>query len=92
MRHSEETIDDENLVDGHQAEPAANASREEAGHALLDAIARLPVLQREAFLLQAEEGMSVDEIAVVTGVNRETAKSRLRYANARLRKELEAWR
>ena len=93
MRYSEETIDDESLlVEDGQTEPAANASREEASQALLDAIARLPLLQREAFLLQAEEGMSVDEIAVVAGVNRETAKSRLRYANARLRKELEAWR
>lgn len=92
MRHSEESIDEEDLVYADRAEPAENASREEVGHALLDAIARLPVLQREAFLLQAEEGMSVDEIALVAGVNRETAKSRLRYANARLRRALEAWR
>lgn len=90
--HSEESIDEENFVDGDQVEPADNASRAEAGGALLDAIARLPTLQREAFLLHAEEEMSVDEIAAVTDVNRETAKSRLRYANARLRKALEAWK
>lgn len=48
-------------------------------------IAALPEAQREAFLLQQEGGMSVEEIAWATGVNRETAKSRLRYAMAKLR-------
>ena len=63
-------------------------SREQA-QALLDALTGLPDVQREAFLLQAEGGMSVAEIARATGVNPETAKSRLRYARARLRLTLE---
>jgi RNA polymerase sigma-70 factor (ECF subfamily) len=50
--------------------------------ALIDA---LPEAQREAFLLQQEGGMSVEAIAQATGVSRETAKSRLRYAMAKLR-------
>jgi RNA polymerase sigma-70 factor (ECF subfamily) len=45
-------------------------------------------VQREAFLLREEGGLSVEEIAEVTGVNAETAKSRLRYAVAKLRKGL----
>ncbi len=53
---------------------------------LIQLIAELPETQREAFLMQQEGGMSVEEIAQATGVNRETAKSRLRYAMARLRK------
>ena len=65
-------------------------SREQA-QALLDALAALPPLQREAFLLQAEGGLSVAEIAATTGVSAETAKSRLRYARARLRETLEAF-
>lgn len=60
-------------------------TRRQAGR-LLDLIAALPEVQREAFLLQQEAGMSVEEIAQATGVNRETAKSRLRYAMARLRR------
>lgn len=52
---------------------------------LLELIAALPDAQREAFLLQQEGGMSVEEIARATGVTRETAKSRLRYALAKLR-------
>jgi RNA polymerase sigma-70 factor (ECF subfamily) len=63
-------------------------SREQA-QSLLDALADLPPAQREAFLLQAEGGMSVAEIAEATGVTHETAKSRLRYARERLRQTLE---
>lgn len=65
-------------------------SREQA-QALLDALAALPAAQRQAFLLQAEGGLSLAEIAVTTGVSTETAKSRLRYARARLRETLEAF-
>ncbi len=64
-------------------------SREQA-QALLDALAGLPAAQREAFLLQAEGGLSLAEIAQATGVGLETAKSRLRYARERLRQTLEA--
>lgn len=51
----------------------------------------LPAAQREAFVMREEAGMSVEEIAEATGVNRETAKSRLRYALAKLRRGLEEW-
>lgn len=52
---------------------------------LFRALAELPDEQRDVFLLFEEAGLSLDEIAVTTGVNRETAKSRLRYANNKLR-------
>jgi len=48
----------------------------------------LPALQREAFLLREEAGLSLEEIALVTSVTPETAKSRLRYAVAKLRESL----
>lgn len=63
-------------------------SREQAQR-LLAALDALPLPQREAFVLQAETGMSVADIAEVTGVGLETAKSRLRYARAALRRQLE---
>ena len=56
-------------------------SREQAA-ALIAAVEQLPLEQREVFLLQAEGDLSVQEIAEATGVNFETAKSRLRYARA----------
>jgi RNA polymerase sigma factor (sigma-70 family) len=52
---------------------------------LLKAVESLPDDQREAFLLQAEGDMSVEEIASATHVSFETAKSRLRYARAKLK-------
>lgn len=63
-------------------------SREQAV-ALIGAIESLPAVQREAFLLQAEAGMAVEEIAHTTGVSFETAKSRLRYARNSLRQQLQ---
>lgn len=62
------------------------------GEALLDAIGNLPLPQREAFLMKAEGELSLDEIALATGVNRETVKSRLRYAQKRLREVMLPWR
>jgi RNA polymerase sigma-70 factor (ECF subfamily) len=55
---------------------------------LMELLRTLPEVQREAFLLREEGGMSVEEIAEATGVERETAKSRLRYAINRLRRGL----
>lgn len=62
--------------------------RKRATERLFVALAGLPSAQREAFLLQYESGLSVEEIASTTGVTRETAKSRLRYAVCKLRASL----
>ncbi len=70
--------------------PERRLDSKELAQALLNALAALPQVQREAFLLQAEAGMSLIDIAQTTGVNLETAKSRLRYARTRLRETLEA--
>ena len=50
-----------------------------------EALEALPAAQREAFLLHEEAGLSPAQIAAVTGTGEETAKSRLRYAMAKLR-------
>jgi RNA polymerase sigma-70 factor (ECF subfamily) len=52
------------------------------------ALMALPDEQRDVFLLHEESGLSLDTIARVTGVNRETAKSRLRYAMNKLKAAL----
>lgn len=66
-----------------QPERAAQ-SRQQAAR-LLALVEALPAAQREAFLLQEEGGLTLEEIAGVTGSNREAVKSRLRYALAKLR-------
>ena len=48
-------------------------------------ISQLPEAQREAFLLREQTGLSLEDIARISGTNRETIKSRLRYAINRLR-------
>ena len=53
------------------------------------ALAALPLVQREAFLLHAEGGLTAPEIARATGTNEEAAKSRLRYAMKNLREAIE---
>jgi RNA polymerase sigma-70 factor (ECF subfamily) len=47
----------------------------------------LPAEQREAFLLRMENGLGLEEIALVTGAAHETVKSRLRYAFAKVREK-----
>ncbi len=69
--------------DGESLEMATERSL--ARQRLSEALAALPDEQRDAFLLYEEGGLSVDDIAAVTGCNRETAKSRLRYAVNKLR-------
>jgi RNA polymerase sigma-70 factor (ECF subfamily) len=56
------------------------------------ALASLPAEQRDVFLLHEESGLSLEEIARISGVGAETAKSRLRYALAKLRAALEPHR
>ena len=70
-------------------EPDHQLDRQLMAQALLAALAQLPTEQRECFLLQVEVDMTVAEIAQATGVAEETAKSRLRYARAKLRAALE---
>ena len=72
--------------------PLARIESRQQADAFLAALAQLPEAQREAFVLQAEGGLSIDEVASATGVGAETAKTRLRYAKARLRTLLAGWR
>lgn len=68
--------------------PERTLERKQLAGRLLAAIESLPTAQREAFLMQQEGGLTVEEIAHATGVERETAKSRLRYALTKLRDAL----
>jgi len=61
----------------------------ETARRLVTALAEVPPLQRDAFLLHVEGGLPLDEIARLTATSGETVKSRLRYAYRRLRATLE---
>jgi RNA polymerase sigma-70 factor (ECF subfamily) len=62
-------------------------SREQA-EGIVAAVDALPLEQRGVFVMFAEGGLSLEEIAEATGVALETAKSRLRYARTKLRQSL----
>jgi len=81
-----------NLVVGSRVdEPEVKAMSGEQGAAILRALAALPAPQREAFLLYEEGGLTIDEIAAAAGISFEAAKSRLRYALAKLRAGLQEY-
>jgi RNA polymerase sigma-70 factor, ECF subfamily len=67
------------------AQPERIAEARQQARRLLALVEALPAAQREAFLLHEDGGLSVDEIAQVTGADREAIKSRLRYALSKLR-------
>jgi len=93
------SLEDEETVE--LAEESVSASRDgsddplhatidaEARRRLVAALADVPKLQRDAFLLHVEGGLSLEEIARLTTASGETVKSRLRYAYRRLRAALE---
>jgi RNA polymerase sigma-70 factor (ECF subfamily) len=79
------------LLPGSDLEqPERRLENSQLGAQLRRAIAALPAEQRDVFLLYEQARLSIEQIAAVTGVGAETAKSRLRYAVAKLRSALEA--
>ena len=91
-RNLEATQDDwEGIAPQAEADtnPDTLAQNEQDAKRLQRAIAALPLAQREVFLMRSEGGLDVGEIAVAIGCPHETAKTRLRYAYAKLRQALE---
>jgi RNA polymerase sigma-70 factor (ECF subfamily) len=77
------------LADSEQGGEQRTLNRELAGE-LERALASLPELQREVFLLREVMELPFAEIAQAVGASEATVKSRMRYALERLRSELEA--
>lgn len=75
-----------------RAEPALFAcpvEQEERRRRIEEAIARLPLEQREVLVLKIWGGLTFDQIARVHGISINTASSRYRYALDALRQRLE---
>lgn len=70
--------------------PDHELERRETSRCFRAALATLPQEQRDVYLLHEESDLSLEEIARVTGVGAETAKSRLRYAVGKLKAALAA--
>ena len=83
----EEPVEPDTLSDRH-SDPSKDAIKNEQNERLRAGIGALPVDQRNTLLLKLESGLKMEEIAKVTGVGRETVKSRLRYAVNYLKRSL----
>jgi RNA polymerase sigma-70 factor (ECF subfamily) len=68
--------------------PLEQVQSRELAQEIVAAVEALPLEQRGVFVMFVQSGLSLEEIAQVTDVSVETAKSRLRYARAKLRQWL----
>jgi RNA polymerase sigma-70 factor (ECF subfamily) len=73
-----------------QLRPENELQRSEDTRRYRAALAALPAEQRDVYLLHEESALSLEDIARVTGVGAETAKSRLRYAVNKLKAAMSA--
>ena len=82
-------IDDADAADllpaDERCAPDRELERNEEKQRYRTALDSLPAEQRDVYLLHEESDLSLEEIARVTGVGAETAKSRLRYAVNKLK-------
>jgi RNA polymerase sigma-70 factor (ECF subfamily) len=77
------SILDTDLADS--ADPAAEALASDAEDRLRDGIGTLPRLQREVFLMRAQQGMEYNEIAVALGTTPGAARVHYHHAARRLK-------
>jgi RNA polymerase sigma-70 factor (ECF subfamily) len=82
------STDPDRIADPVAENPERIASQHQTAERFRIALERLPADQRDAFVLREEAGLSLIDIARVTGVTAETAKSRLRYAVRKLRQAM----
>jgi RNA polymerase sigma factor (sigma-70 family) len=84
--------EDESVIQADpSSSPVAAAVARDQATAIIQAVEALPREQREAFLLQIEGDLGVEEIAAITHSSFETTKSRLRYARTKLRELLKEY-
>jgi RNA polymerase sigma-70 factor (ECF subfamily) len=75
-------------VPGSNPSPEEATDRLEMQVALESALAALPAEQREVFWLKEKSGLTLAEVAKLSGVSENTVKSRLRYALEKIRADL----
>ncbi|WP_394129857.1 sigma-70 family RNA polymerase sigma factor [Shewanella maritima] len=74
----EQTMDSFSADDSHQ--PEHQFEKDQQQQSMKDCIEKLPAVQKEAFLLNIELGLTAASISEIAGVTLEATKSRIRYA------------
>jgi len=80
--------DDAAMTPDPRPSPLEQVQSRQRAEEIVAAVEALPIEQRGVFVMFSDGELSLEEIAQVTGVAVETAKSRLRYARAKLRQSL----
>lgn len=83
------SIEDRDLIDP-AADPHGEAVSRDAMHRVEAELARLPRLQREVFLLRAQQGLEYGEIAVALGTTPGAARVHYHHAVQRLKRVADA--
>ncbi len=83
----------ESLPTDSNHQPHISTQRQQEGEDCVEliktSVARLPMEQRDVFLLKEEAGLTLQQIADIMKVGRETIKSRVRYAMKQLKQLME---
>jgi len=80
------------IIDDSIGDAEDRLAREEVLAALIRAIDRLPDAQKAVIVAQSLDGETFKSLSRRTGIPAETLASRKRYALARLRESMSAWR
>ncbi|MEZ9537008.1 sigma-70 family RNA polymerase sigma factor [Shewanella sp. 10N.286.51.B8] len=75
-----DSFDASTLDSSHRSSPDEQLLDSQKGQLLKTCISKLPQLQREAFLLNIELGLTATAISEIADVTLEATKSRIRYA------------
>ncbi len=89
----QQDVDIDETLDIHIAEeqtPERLLSQQQVAQELEQAIQRLPLLYREAFVLKHIEGLSYEEMEAILGVNSDTLKMRVYKGRLQLSRDLAA--
>jgi RNA polymerase sigma-70 factor (ECF subfamily) len=70
------------------ADPAAEAEAADAEDRLVQGLSKLPRMQRQVFILRAQQGMEYEEIAVTLGTTPGAARVHYHHAVKRLKEQM----
>ena len=88
MNEEKKTLGDM-IVDPHAEDPINSLIRRELGLRMLQAMRRISVPQRTAFLLTVRDGLTYDEAGKIMKISKHTVKVHVRTARKRLRQSLQ---
>ncbi len=88
-KHETEALNPDQMT-ASAPQPGEALGNEQKQKRFRAALQDLPAEQKHTLLLKIEAGLGLEEIGKITGVKRETVKSRLRYATAKLKRTLQS--